>query len=414
MAIKISDLPTTGLALATDEYEINQSGISKKVTNTQLNTFFQANLGLVDGPVASTNFALARWDGVTGELLKDSTVTLDDADVMEFPLSGTMIIPLICLDTLQERVNGDGIKVKGLGNTTLMRIGDVLDTPQTQNTLMNFQAKQDVLFFLEGDTDDVGSGDTPLIKMTSQANSSMFNTCIDTTGDVVIDLGSSGLSNKDILFKVAGNYVTAPATGTAPDYAGGGGKVAPTNALVIKGDRNIEISQFVGGGLTSANLDNSGHIVRGGASTKTLSIPLMNHSGVGGNVAQLAIDGAYILLSSTSLVHRLHISFSVPSDFVSLISLDVLAWPDSTAAGSPRGLDLSSSYGLIGEDRDNTSQAATSLTTDFGTAEVIFEIDVSNVFTSIAANDVCALKVDPTNLNSGELFYHSLRMVYST
>jgi hypothetical protein len=193
----------------------------------------------VQGPVSSVDNTIPRFDGTTGDIIQGSNVSIDDANNVFLPVAARIESDFGRFDVIRERYNGTGIKVKGQGNDVLMKIGDVIAIPQTQNCLMNFQAKQNIIFFLEGDTDGAGSGDTPVIKMTNIANTYMFNQCIDTSGNVVIDLGNStGEAITDVIINTGGVYGTAPATGIPPDYTGPG-KTPPSNSLRIRGSDQV-------------------------------------------------------------------------------------------------------------------------------------------------------------------------------
>lgn len=64
--IKISDLTAASSAVGTHEYEVNESGTSKKVTGSQLSTFILGNITLSDvSDITATAAEVNLLDGVT-------------------------------------------------------------------------------------------------------------------------------------------------------------------------------------------------------------------------------------------------------------------------------------------------------------------------------------------------------------
>ncbi len=84
-------------------------------------------------------------------------------------------------------------------------------------------------------------------------------------------------------------------------------------------------------------------------------------------------------------------NFQVPSDFSSLVSLDIILIPANTNVAAP--VDLYSDYGAIGE-AYNLHSESLSTTWNLGTANNFYAMSVSGVFTSLAAGDFCGLQVD--------------------
>jgi len=48
-------------------------------------------IGLITGPDPSINHAIARWDGITGKILLDSPVTVEDDNEIKFYSGGVAI-----------------------------------------------------------------------------------------------------------------------------------------------------------------------------------------------------------------------------------------------------------------------------------------------------------------------------------
>jgi hypothetical protein len=66
--VKISQLPGAGAALGTQEFEVNESGLSKKVTGSQLSNYVRGQVTLNDLGVTSTSSELNYTDGVTSAI----------------------------------------------------------------------------------------------------------------------------------------------------------------------------------------------------------------------------------------------------------------------------------------------------------------------------------------------------------
>jgi hypothetical protein len=81
-------------------------------------------------------------------------------------------------------------------------------------------------------------------------------------------------------------------------------------------------------------------------------------------------------------------TFSVPDDFVSLVSVAMVAIPAGTNAAA--NIDLTSDYGAVGEAFNNHSESDAAITFNLVT-NTMTEMDVSSVFSSLAAGDKCGL-----------------------
>ena len=106
-------------------------------------------------------------------------------------------------------------------------------------------------------------------------------------------------------------------------------------------------------------------------------------------------------------------NFNVPHDFTSLTDLVLMAIPTAGSAGAGKGIDLFSDYGAVGESRTNHSESNTTITFDLtGTAEQHAEIDISSVFSVLAANDRCAIRFIH-NAVGGAINYLGVRLRYN-
>lgn len=106
-------------------------------------------------------------------------------------------------------------------------------------------------------------------------------------------------------------------------------------------------------------------------------------------------------------------TFIVPYDFIALTSLVLVGIVSSGAAGSARDIDLTSDYGAIGEAYNNNSESDTTSTYDLtGYDNEFYELDISSVFSSIAAGDYCGLFVDHKGIG-GAIDYIGIKLKYS-
>ncbi len=105
-------------------------------------------------------------------------------------------------------------------------------------------------------------------------------------------------------------------------------------------------------------------------------------------------------------------SFFVPTDFVTLVSLEVLFIAESGAAGAGKDIDLTSDYGADGESFNNHSESD-AVTTYTLTADVHDTLDISGVFSVLAASDICGIAVKH-NAIGGSVSYLGTRLVYRT
>ena len=63
--VKISQLPGADAALGTQEFEVNESGTSKKVTGSQISTYVRGQVVLGDLGITATASEINKLDGVT-------------------------------------------------------------------------------------------------------------------------------------------------------------------------------------------------------------------------------------------------------------------------------------------------------------------------------------------------------------
>jgi len=79
--------------------------------------------------------------------------------------------------------------------------------------------------------------------------------------------------------------------------------------------------------------------------------------------------------------------FNVPSDFVSLIKIVLIGLPTSGSAGPAKPINIVSEYSTLAEPFNNHSESNIGSTFDTGAISQFFEIDLSPVFSVLAASD---------------------------
>lgn len=118
----------------------------------------------------------------------------------------------------------------------------------TNNACITIQSKRDACIFVEADTDAVATGDVAIEVATMHGNEAMGRIIGNpVTQSFNIDVGRSNTAafNPDMIFGTGGDYGATPATGTKPDYAGGG-KIPPLEALRISGtDQSVLIKKNI-------------------------------------------------------------------------------------------------------------------------------------------------------------------------
>ena len=110
--------------------------------------------------------------------------------------------------------------------------------------------------------------------------------------------------------------------------------------------------------------------------------------------------------------HRFNIV--VPSDFTSLVSLKLYGICSVGAAGSGKDIDLDTDYAAHDEPYNQHSESDTTTTYDFtGKTDKIISIDLSGVFSSLAAGDFGGVHVDHKSIG-GTISYLGVLMEYNT
>lgn len=87
------------------------------------------------------------------------------------------------------------------------------------------------------------------------------------------------------------------------------------------------------------------------------------------------------------------LTWFVPHDFSSLTSVELICIPGAAAIGAGKSITLDSDYAAIGESFATHSESNPAFTTDFLTPDLIYGVDVSSVYNSLAAGDFCGLQI---------------------
>ena len=101
--------------------------------------------------------------------------------------------------------------------------------------------------------------------------------------------------------------------------------------------------------------------------------------------------------------------FRVPHDFTTLTALVLVAIPGGTVGAAD--IDLSSDYGAPGEAFNANSESNTVITFAL-TINVLAELDITSVFSALAANDYAGLLINHTGVTGG-VDYLGIRLRYT-
>lgn len=201
---------------------------------------------------------------------------------------------------------------------------------------------------------------------------------------------------------ITGTVITNTDPGSAVTLANAGAG----NTLVVDGTGpTLSNKSLTGGtGITlTATVDN---------------IEIIN-SGVGGAPEIMYFSGGYLeSIFNCYQVRRIpngptleEATFAVPPDFTSLVSLKLIFIVDPAVAGVNKSITLVSEYGAEGEAYNNHTETDTSLYDFTGLGDKISSIDLSVVFSSIAAGDYCGL-CTTTNMIGGFLYVIGYQLEY--
>lgn len=127
------------------------------------------------------------------------------------------------------------------------------------------------------------------------------------------------------------------------------------------------------------------------------------------NLGYSSVDDAYRIRGVASNGSA-NITFVVPGDFVSLVSLEIIGKADGSVSGV--SIDLSSDYGAVGQSTTTHSETDTTTTYSF-TSGIQTATDISTVFSSLDAGDSCGLFWDNKSIGAALALLH-MKLVYNT
>lgn len=104
-------------------------------------------------------------------------------------------------------------------------------------------------------------------------------------------------------------------------------------------------------------------------------------------------------------------NFVIPDDFVSLNSLSLIGWAQTGAGGNNKNVDLTSTYGRIGENVLIHSETNTVGLYTFGPDYTKFALNLASVFTQITAGDICGVNVKHNSVG-GNVSYVVIKLSY--
>ncbi len=106
-------------------------------------------------------------------------------------------------------------------------------------------------------------------------------------------------------------------------------------------------------------------------------------------------------------------NFQIPSDFGTLVSVELCGMVSAGAAGSGKDIDLASDYAAVGEIYNQHSESDTGTTYDFtGLTYMWARIDLSPVFSALGAGDQCGVLVDHNGIG-GTINYFGIILEYN-
>jgi hypothetical protein len=200
---------------------------------------------------ANTINETTAGSGVTidGSLLKDTTVKTDHVYTDQISQSdgglGVTCNQTLKVNNIQERTTSNGVSIEDLGivddginglgtiTTTDLSIGN---TSAAADAIVRLQSKQDMVLFIESDTDNTTESDNPSLALSQDGNAICCQIGIqETNNSCYIDIGAISGFSPALIFRTGGSYVSAPSTGVVPTFT-----TPPTQAMSISGS-----SQYV-------------------------------------------------------------------------------------------------------------------------------------------------------------------------
>ncbi len=107
-------------------------------------------------------------------------------------------------------------------------------------------------------------------------------------------------------------------------------------------------------------------------------------------------------------------TFAIPKDFDILVSIHLVGICSSSVAGAGKSVDLYSNYAAIGEAYNTHEESDTTTVHDFtGMTDKFIEIELTDLFSSVSACDICGVQVDHQSIG-GSIYYTNLSLEYTT
>ena len=119
--------------------------------------------------------------------------------------------------------------------------------------------------------------------------------------------------------------------------------------------------------------------------------------------------GDFITMQIASGGNSDNITFSAPADFSSLVSLGAILIPGGNDAAWD--IDIASDYGAVGQAYNTHSQADAATTYNL-TLNQLYELDLSGIYTNLAAGDYCGLTIT-NNDGTDDIYVIGVRLVYN-
>lgn len=435
-------------------------------------TFAMSAAGDVDGPASATDNAIARYDGATGKIIQNSGVILDDSNNITGVASLT-VTTLVATTTVTTGdniivLNDDavgapsedaGIEVERGSSTNASLTWDETSDFWTagltgaeaqillagdDHGLLGGLLDDDHTQYLTETRHDALAADNPHSVTFTQAVAADGGTDITAAEAETLTDGS----NANALHVHAGaGDVVGPASSTdnaVARYDSTTGKLLQDSGVIIDDSDSITGVED----LTAAGDLRLSEPGRGGSSYTGFTAPalagnviytLPTADGSAGEVLSTSGAGALSWVASTGISGNREIFFAtdisttpynnyrttsvgsndsnrfcfhVPADFSTLVSIELIFAANGGTGGTGKDIDLDSDYGAVGESSTTHSESDTTSTYDVGTLDEWQAIDVSAVFSSLAAGDICGLLWDNQTIGT-TLRVRGLRLKYS-
>lgn len=175
-------------------------------------------------------------------------------------------------------------------------------------------------------------------------------------------------------------------------------------ALTISGDNNnLFLTETLS--ITDTGTDNFVIDTLSTLAIKEVFLQATTYDGVVGDYA----------VKNVTMNGSANFTFSIPADFVTLVSIKLIGIPSLGAAGAGKDIDLASDYGTIGEDSNFHSETDTTTVYDLsGTQDKLTEVlDLSVVLSVLAAGDYMGILVTHNGVG-GDIDYLGIKLTYTT